>query len=157
VHRDRGPARRPQGRGQLCRRGERATHVEHRHGGPGRAVAEMVAGGSSLHELSATDLRDAIARGDCTALEAVESALGCIDECDDDINAFCFVYADQARDRARELDTERRAGAALPPLFGIPYALKDFTPTRGERTTRGSMIFRDWVPAEDAPVAERLR
>jgi len=43
------------------------------------------------------------------------------------------------------------------PLWGVPYAAKDLFETRGLRTTAGSRVLADWVPARDAVVVERLR
>ena len=48
-------------------------------------------------------------------------------------------------------------GDELGLLHGIPYALKDFTPTKGIRTTFGSKLFEQNVPAEDSLIVERLR
>src|SRR5689334_25049546 len=43
------------------------------------------------------------------------------------------------------------------PLCGIPIAIKDLTDTAGLRTTYGSALYRDNVPAEDELVVARLR
>jgi aspartyl-tRNA(Asn)/glutamyl-tRNA(Gln) amidotransferase subunit A len=55
--------------------------------------------------------------------------------------------------RAAERLARRETGA----LLGVPIALKDLFNTRGMRTTVGSRILRDWVPAVDAAVVTRLR
>ncbi len=39
----------------------------------------------------------------------------------------------------------------------MPVTIKDLTWTRGVRTTSGSLMHAEFVPTEDAPVAERLR
>ena len=41
-------------------------------------------------------------------------------------------------------------------LAGIPISIKDLTPTRGIRTTRGSLLYQDWVPDQDAPFVEGI-
>ena len=71
------------------------------------------------------------------------------------INAFVTVTPELALRQARAAETAYAQGHAGP-LAGIPFTLKDLTPTRGIRTTRGSELYRDWVPDYDAPVAERL-
>ena len=48
------------------------------------------------------------------------------------------------------------AGQPVGPLHGVPYALKDLYDTAGIRTTGGSRIFGDRVPAADATVVQRL-
>ena len=117
----------------------------------------MGADSGSLCELTATELRAAIEGGECSVVEAVDQSLARIEQQNPTINAFCFVYADDARERARQLDRDRPRTGALPPLFGIPFALKDFTPTHALRTTRGSVMFKNWVPDVDPPIVERLR
>jgi amidase len=43
------------------------------------------------------------------------------------------------------------------PLFGLPMAAKDLALTKGIRTTFGSPIYKDFVPAQDALFVERLK
>jgi len=106
-----------------------------------------------LCAVPAAALARLIARRQVSPPEAVEAALARIDKVQPELNAFCFVYAEEARVRARELE---RSSAPPGPLHGLPIALKDMTPTRGKRTTQGSKVFADWVPGHDAVVAERL-
>ena len=42
-------------------------------------------------------------------------------------------------------------------MHGFPHAVKDLTATKGIRTTQGSRIFKDFVPAADAIMVERLK
>src|ERR1035437_7403527 len=48
-------------------------------------------------------------------------------------------------------------GEELGPLHGLPVAHKDLFVTRGMRTTFGSPIFKDFVPAVDSIIVERQR
>jgi len=59
--------------------------------------------------------------------------------------------------QARLATAAFRRGASLPPLFGVPVAIKDVTATKGIRTTHGSKLFENHVPDEDALVVQRLR
>ena len=72
------------------------------------------------------------------------------------LNAFITVTADLALRQAREAEREIVRGEYRGPLHGIPVNLKDLFYTRGIRTTAGSKILRNFVPAQDAAVVERL-
>lgn len=86
----------------------------------------------------------------------VENALRRIAEINPKLNAFCFVYADEALATARAAEAAVTAGRTLGPLHGVPVAIKDLTPTKGKRTTMGSRLREHWVPDTDAIVVERL-
>jgi Asp-tRNA(Asn)/Glu-tRNA(Gln) amidotransferase A subunit family amidase len=87
----------------------------------------------------------------------VEAALDRIGRVDPHLHAYCTVTGEQAREAARAAEAAGRRGEAPGLLHGVPYSLKDLTPTRGIRTTMGSKIFEHNVPAEDALLVERLR
>jgi aspartyl-tRNA(Asn)/glutamyl-tRNA(Gln) amidotransferase subunit A len=74
------------------------------------------------------------------------------------LHAFLHVAGEDARRDARRWDDRyARTGDRLPPLAGLPVALKDNLCTRGMRTTAGSRILDGWTPPYDATVVERLR
>jgi len=73
------------------------------------------------------------------------------------LNAFITVTGAEARAQARAAEEEIAAGRYRGPLHGIPVSLKDLIDTQGIRTTCGSRILADRIPAEDATVAVRLR
>jgi len=73
------------------------------------------------------------------------------------LNAFITVTAEEARTQATQAEREIATGRYRGPLHGIPISLKDLIDTEGVRTTCGSRIFADRVPAHDATVAARLR
>ena len=108
-------------------------------------------------EGSAAELAQAIARGELSSVEVIESAFRRIDSVQGKLNPFCFLYEEEAHGLAREADAAVAAGAPLPPLHGVPVAIKDFTPLAGKRTTRGSYALEHWVPEEDPVIVKRLR
>src|SRR5215211_6873413 len=77
------------------------------------------------------------------------------------INAIVTLVPEWAMRDARAADgrlAEALArGEEVGPLHGLPVAHKDLAPTRGIRTTFGSLIYEDFVPEEDALIVERLR
>jgi len=98
-----------------------------------------------------------VARRKISPVELVELALARIDRFNPQTNAFLTVVADKARAAARIAEREIVRRRYLGPLHGIPISLKDNIATRGVRTTAGSKILSDFIPAEDAAVARKLR
>jgi len=90
-------------------------------------------------------------------LEVMQAALARIDAVNPDVNAIVTLVREEALRQARLATAALRRRADLPPLFGIPIAIKDVTPTKGIRTTHGSKLFESHVPDEDALVVQRLR
>jgi amidase len=90
-------------------------------------------------------------------LEVMESAFARIDAVNPQVNAFVTLARESALWQARRATAALKRGAPLPPLFGVPVAIKDVTPTKGIRTTYGSKLFESHVPDEDALVVQRLR
>jgi len=106
---------------------------------------------------SAAELAARIRARDVSPSEAVEAALARIEACNPRVNAVCTVAADQAMTAARAAERLLERDQPLPPLLGVPVGIKDITPTAGIRTTYGSPLCRDHVPAEDAEVVARLK
>jgi len=105
----------------------------------------------------AAELARLIRAKDISPVEVVEAVLGRIERINPAINAYCTVAADQARAAARDAEAAVIRGGPLGPLHGVPFSIKDLTPTKGIRTTMGSKIFEGNVPEEDALLVERLR
>jgi aspartyl-tRNA(Asn)/glutamyl-tRNA(Gln) amidotransferase subunit A len=89
--------------------------------------------------------------------ELTEACLARVEAVEPRLNAFVTVTADVARAQAREAEDEIATGRYRGPLHGIPVAVKDLFATEGIRTTAGSRILADWIPAEDATVVRKLR
>lgn len=106
---------------------------------------------------SAADVAARIARRELSAVEVITNALDRIEHVNPLLNCFCFVFPEEARSLAEEADRRVAAGGDLPPLLGVPIAIKDLTPTKGKRTTLGSYAFEHNVPDFDARIVERLR
>ncbi|HEV8420738.1 MAG TPA: amidase family protein, partial [Actinomycetota bacterium] len=90
---------------------------------------------SELCDLTGHELGQILQDGEAGATEIVESALRRIEALDDRLHAFLRVTGDLARQRAEEIDRQFQAGRELPPVAGIPLALKDVLCTKGIRTT----------------------
>src|SRR5579864_2382822 len=105
----------------------------------------------------ACELAGLIRRKALSPVDAVDAVLERIERINPAVNAYVTVTAERAREAARAAESAVARGATLGPLHGVPYSLKDLTPTRGIRTTMGSKIFEHHVPDEDAVLVERLR
>ena len=106
---------------------------------------------------SATKLAGMIRDRQLSSVEAVGNALARIDEVNEALNCFCFIYGEEALTLARAADRRLARGAPDGPLHGVPIAIKDFTPMKGKRTTQGSLILEHWVPDKDPIIVARLR
>jgi Asp-tRNA(Asn)/Glu-tRNA(Gln) amidotransferase A subunit family amidase len=112
---------------------------------------------NELCYLPAAELARRIADRALSPVEVVETALARIEVTQPVLNAFCFVYPEDALAAARAAEQAVLAGEPLGPLHGVPIAIKDFTPTKGKTTTRGSCAFEHWVPDFDPLIVRRLR
>jgi amidase len=106
---------------------------------------------------TATDLAALLQRGEVSAREVVAAHLDRLSRVDPAVNAVVTVTAEQAMDRARELDDEFARNGPTGSLHGLPVAHKDLFETRGIRTTYGSKVFADNVPDVDAVHVTRMR
>lgn len=106
---------------------------------------------------TAVDLAREIHAGRLSARESMEAHLRRIERINPKVNAIVSMVPERAMEAAAAADERQASGAALGPLHGLPIAHKDLTDTAGVRTTYGSPIFRDHVPARDSLLVERLR
>ena len=88
-----------------------------------------------------------------SATEMMHAFIAHIERVNPKLNAIITFLPEQALKAARALD---RRKAFDRPLAGLPIAYKDLVPTKGIRTTYGSPIYADHVPAENHLIVERL-
>ena len=100
----------------------------------------------------------AVATGQASAREVCDAALTRIEDSDARINAFTEKTIQRARVEADAVDARRARGEVLPPLAGLPYAVKNLFDIEGLTTLAGSRINRDLPPASsDAVLVQRLK
>lgn len=112
---------------------------------------------SDLHDLSIAEAAQLIQSGRLSPMELTQALLDRIGRFDNRVNAFITLTADRALEAAREAEAEIRHGRYRGPLHGIPFGLKDIYETAGLRTTGGSAVCAEHVPAQDSTVARKLR
>ena len=111
----------------------------------------------SICFLTATELAKRIRTGEISAVETMGAHLAQIEKVNPQVNAIVTLLPERAMDEARKSDEKMATGAELGPLHGLPVAYKDLVQTKGIRTTFGSLVFKDFVPEEDALLVERVR
>lgn len=114
----------------------------------------MINDDPALYDL--TEIADAIAAGRLTSVQATEACLARIETWQPRTNAFLRLQKEKALEQARAMDRELAAGTRRGPLHGVPMAHKDMYYRKGERSTGGSAIRRDWVAPVTATVLQKL-
>jgi len=112
---------------------------------------------SDLCFLPAQKLAVAIRKKEVSPREVVDTFLARIEKINPQVNAYCTVVPEMAREAARKAEEKVMRGEDLGPLHGIPFSVKDLNLTAGVRTTFGSKVFEHFVPNEDALIVERLK
>src|SRR5216117_162596 len=108
--------------------------------------------------MHATGLSRLIRSRRVSATEVMQAFLAQIRRVNPKVNAICtFVSEEEALRAAREADARLARRASPGALHGFPFAVKDLALTAGIRTTYGSRIYKDFVPAQDALFVERLK
>ena len=112
---------------------------------------------SKLTELTATEARARMVKGDVTAEAYVTACLDAIAAREKDIEAWVVYDRDRALAQARALDQERVAGRACGALHGLPVGIKDIIDTADMPTENGSPIFKGHQPSRDASSVAQIR
>jgi aspartyl-tRNA(Asn)/glutamyl-tRNA(Gln) amidotransferase subunit A len=106
---------------------------------------------------SIAEISELIRRREVSPVTLTEECLQRIEELNPILNAFITVTAQSALREAEIAENKINAGHWCGPLHGIPIGLKDLIDTAGVRTTAGSAVFENRIPAEDAEVVTRLK
>src|SRR5579859_1348484 len=101
-------------------------------------------------------VREALAAKKVSARELASAFYTKIAQRNAELNAFLTLCEERAYAQADRVDALVASGKPLPPLAGVPVAIKDVISTRGVRTTCGSKILEKYVPPYDATAVERL-
>jgi amidase len=105
---------------------------------------------------SAVEMARLIRAKKLSAREALAAHLKQIERVNPKVNAIVTLVPELAADAAAKADEMQAHKETLGSLHGLPVAHKDLLETKGIRTTFGSPLYKDYVPAEDDIVVERM-
>jgi aspartyl-tRNA(Asn)/glutamyl-tRNA(Gln) amidotransferase subunit A len=111
----------------------------------------------SLYLKTANELRDLLLKKEITASEIVASVYQRIKAVEPQVRSYVTLAEESAMAQAKTVDALLAQGKELPPLAGIPVAVKDNISTAGLRTTCSSKMLENYQPVYDATVVEHLK
>jgi aspartyl-tRNA(Asn)/glutamyl-tRNA(Gln) amidotransferase subunit A len=116
---------------------------------------------SACEEFTVTALMAALRSGALSSRELTQEVLARIERLEPSLHAFITLIPEQALAAADAADRRWQAwrkapGEALPPLLGLPLAVKDVLSLAGVRCTCGSKILENFVPPYTATAVQRL-
>src|ERR1700716_3717278 len=90
-------------------------------------------------------------------VEIVDSHLKRIEALHPKLNAFVHLDAEGARPQSRAAESLVSRGAQLGPLHGVPLTIKSCIDVAGWPCPAGSLLRKDYVANQDAPLVSRLK
>jgi aspartyl-tRNA(Asn)/glutamyl-tRNA(Gln) amidotransferase subunit A len=114
-------------------------------------------GTGPIHYLPATTLAALIRTRQLSSREVVQAHLHRTAAVNPKINAVVTLMAEAALKAADTADKAVASGAALGPLHGVPFSIKDALDTAGVPTKRGSKLFAGNIPGKDATAVARFK
>lgn len=116
---------------------------------------------TQLHDLTALEQAAAVRRREVSPVDLVEHYLARVERLSDSVGAFVTVTDDLARGQAKEAEQAVADagpdGAGLPPLHGVPTAIKDLDLVAGVALKLGSRVYDGFVAPVDDHVVTLLR
>jgi len=110
----------------------------------------------SLSYLTINQVKEGLKNKDFSCVELVNYYLKRIEK-NRDLNAYITMTAKEALKQAKIVDKKLKAKEPLKKLEGVPIAIKDIILTKGIKTTAGSKILAEYLPAYEATVVSRLK
>lgn len=105
---------------------------------------------------TAKELKEALLKKEISAKEILDESYKRIESTEGKLNSYISLTKDLAYKTAGEVDKRISINAELPPLAGIPIALKDNMCVNGTITTAGSNMLKDFVPPYNATIVNKL-
>lgn len=112
---------------------------------------------ASLLSLSTVELRRRIGSKEISPVELMDASIERMEALNPAVNCIAATVHDRAKTEAKAAEAAVLRGDDLGPLHGLPTGIKDLHETQGLRTTYGSPLFRDFVPAKDCAMVALVR
>ena len=106
--------------------------------------------------MAIAEWRQQLESGEVSARELTDQHLSRIADVEPSLHAYLEITAERARADADRIDAARSAGEDLPPLAGVPLAIKDNLCTKGVTTTCASRMLEGFVPPYESTVTGKL-
>ena len=110
-----------------------------------------------IYYKDATELAQLIRTRQLSSREVMQAHLERIDAVNPKINAVVTLMREDALKGADAADKAVASGAALGPLHGVPFTIKDTLDTAGVASQRGSKLFAGHIPDQDATAVARFK
>ena len=111
----------------------------------------------TLHHLSIAEFVEGVRSKRLSPVEILESHLQRIQSLQPKLNAFVHLNVEGARNQARAAESALTRGVQLGPLHGVPVTIKSCIDVAGWPCPAGSLLRKDYVPKQDAPLVSRLK
>jgi Asp-tRNA(Asn)/Glu-tRNA(Gln) amidotransferase A subunit family amidase len=111
---------------------------------------------TDLHYISAADALAKFASKELSPVELMSAVIARAEAVEPSINAFAESRFDEAMETAKAAEARYAAGEPRGPLDGLPVAVKEEAPIKGQLNTLGSLPLRDVVADETAAFVQRI-
>ncbi|HOF02461.1 MAG TPA: Asp-tRNA(Asn)/Glu-tRNA(Gln) amidotransferase subunit GatA [Atribacterota bacterium] len=110
-----------------------------------------------LNELKAVDYLKLIRKREISVEQTVKDILKQIDRLEQTLKAYLYINREGALQEAKAIDKKISSGEDIPPLAGLPIAIKDNICTKGIETTCASKMLKGFIPPYDATVIKKIK
>lgn len=110
-----------------------------------------------LNELKGTEFIEKVRKKKISVEQVINDIYHCIDKIDGKLKAYLSINKEMALKEAKKIDLMVKNGEELPPLAGLPIAVKDIICTNGIETTCASKMLKGFIPPYDATVIKKIK
>src|SRR5664279_2698672 len=102
----------------------------------------------SLTNLSLSEAADLVAARKVSPVDLTDACIERAEALEPRLHAYITQTFDAARGEAKAAEADIAGGRYRGPLHGVPFAIKDLYETAGLKSTAGSKLLENYVPAE---------